>query len=206
MTPALLSLLSGPVLPYRSWQYGAGGYDPAQRYIDCSSLTAAVLHRRYGWGDPDRRTTRTADLWGDLALWRDRLEYLHGRWSPIETVLANVGGIGNAGGVVVAGPHLPGPVQLVAGALHLCQVWRGAEGHAWMWAASEDDPDTGWVVESSGTGPRLWCASGKIPMHEAIDEDGVPLRDWRPMHVGVRLGKWTDWAWASLPAPGGEHG
>ena len=199
MTPALLSLLSGPALRFRGWSYGPGGYDPAAKHVDCCSLTSALLHARYGWGDPDHARTRRTDRWADLCLW-DRSR----PWSAIERVVDEVHAAQPE--LVAAGPHLPGPVATWPGRIHLVQGWArldygavgpASRGHAWIWC--QDTGPLGWVVESSTTGPRLWCAEGQIPLSEAIDEEGMPMRSWSPMMWGIRAGKWTDVAWVVLP-------
>lgn len=172
---------------WRGWTYGR---NPTRREVDCCTLTASVLRDHYG------ADIITPDVWADLCL--STAAHRHRPWAPVEAIAA-------LGGDPPTLPH-HGPRRPVAGAVHLCQGWRGlaadgigtqSQGHAWLWLSLG-----GWdgvCVESSGRGPRVWDGYGRRDLDEVVASDGRLMAPLASMDWSVRAGKWTDGvAWVAL--------
>lgn len=166
-------------LHFTDWTYGSMSY--TKKTIDCCALDAQLIRMARGfpfWARP------TEYWWKDMMV-SDTKEL----WSPVKaTGLAQM----------YRGLSRGLALDMEEGHAYLCQGWLGlddgtfvpgeSQGHTWIWVCT--GKGLGYVIESSGKGPRIWDARGKQPFAVAFTRDGE-LRPIEPMPWADRAAKWT---------------
>ena len=167
------------------WSYGA--LDRVAHKVDCCSLTAATLANARQWPTDMQLGS---DAWKALNVIDPAFPF-----SPI---------FGNKT-VTFRSPlrkiyrKSEGPPDLRRGSVVLCQGWKGlykgsavkgSAGHAWLWLSFGGA--RGVVLESSGYGPRIYDAKGKVYLGEFFSVLGRQIRPLEPMDFSVKADKWTD--------------
>lgn len=166
-------------LHFTNWTYGPMSY--TKKTIDCCALAAQLIRMARGfpfWARPseywwrDMMIMDTDDLWSPVKATGHRLQ-----WHPKDSL---------------------GMPAMEEGHAYLCQGWRHlvdgtfvpgeSQGHTWIWVYT--GKGLGYVIESSGRGPRIWDKLGKRPFALAFDEWGQ-LKTPSPMPWADRAAKWT---------------
>ena len=190
MTPQANALLLA-AQTYKGWTYGP--MSAGSQTIDCCALAAQLIRAVRGW---PRYTKPGRDWWKDMMI-IDTTDV----WSPVSC---------NAQGPIHGcysniwrpadedGGDFPEDMQ--EGEAYLCQGWLGlvgidatvlgeSKGHTWIWFCT--GPGEGFVLESSGKGPRIWDLNGRRPIDVAFDTWGELTPEPSPMTWAARAAKWT---------------
>lgn len=166
---------------YEGWAYGPMNWD--KKTIDCCALGGQLIGAVRGhprWAAPG------GDWWSDMMILN------HDRpWSPIEAT-APMALHGNPGAYEKGGLFREDVGGRDRKGVDLCQGWsrlkdgkvnivwlkddniidwsKSSRGHTWLWVWT--GPGMGYVIESSGKGPRIEDAKGKRSVAQAFDKWG----------------------------------